>query len=96
MSNFSCENGFRTLKPKMASRIISPYKQRCNTLPARDMTRISQIFTSESEYVAMTPTKINKSKCSTSESVYMSMTSPIVNIKAKLETCYMVMNGKKT
>lgn len=81
----------------MASKILSPYKQRCNTLPARDLSRISQIFTSESEYVVMSPTKKNKSKCSSaSEGVYMSMTAPVVNIKTTLETCYMVMNGKKT
>lgn len=75
--------------------MLSPYKQRCNTLPARDFSRISQIFSSEPEYMVMTPTKSNNVKTTTTEEVYMSMSS-VVRLKTTLETCYMAMNGKKT
>ncbi|KAI4467383.1 olfactomedin-related [Holotrichia oblita] len=71
----------------------TPYKHRCNTLPAKDLARISQIFTSESEYMIMTPTKqhILTEKI---ENHYMPM-SPITNFKNKIENCYMAMSGKK-
>lgn len=73
--------------------VSTPYKHRCNTLPAKDLARISQIFTSESEYMIMTPTKthILTEKI---ENHYMPM-SPITNFKNKIENCYMAMSGKK-
>lgn len=80
----------------MISRILAPYKQRCNTLPAKDLSRVSQTFTPESEYVIMTPTKsLNKPKNAALEGLYMPM-SPVTNLKNKLENCYMAMSGRKT
>lgn len=79
----------------------SIFKQRCNTLPAKDLSRISQIFTSESDYVVMSPSKVvdKVRKQSITESLYMPM-SPVINLKNKIvesvESCYMSMNGKKT
>ncbi|RZC37907.1 uncharacterized protein BDFB_005810, partial [Asbolus verrucosus] len=79
---------------------LSHYKHRCNTLPAKDLSRISQIFTAESDYVVMSPVKNlekakDKSKMSTiTENLYMPM-SPVINLKNKIENCYMIMNGKK-
>lgn len=80
--------------------IFGQYKHRCNTLPAKDLSRISQIFTSDSEYVVMSPSKIpdetkDKSKIATiAESLYMPMSS-VISLKNKIENCYMIMNGKK-
>jgi hypothetical protein len=80
--------------------IFGQYKHRCNTLPAKDLSRISQIFTSDSEYVVMSPSKIpdetkDKSKIATiAESLYMPMSS-VISLKKKIENCYMIMNGKK-
>lgn len=81
----------------MISKILSPYKQRCNTLPARDLSRMSQIFTSDAEYVVMTPTKNknNTKNTVTDEGLYMQM-SPVMNLKTKIENYYMAMSGKKT
>lgn len=76
---------------------FTPFKQRCNTLPAKDLARISQIFTSESEYMVMSPRKIvdkSSDKIFTSESIYMPMSPLVSNIKTKIESCYMVMSGK--
>ncbi|XP_008195061.1 uncharacterized LOC100141786 isoform X1 [Tribolium castaneum] len=81
-------------------RFSEQYKHRCNTLPAKDLSKISQIFTSDSEYVVMSPSKLpdktkEKSKISTiAESLYMPM-SPVISLKNKIENCYMIMNGKK-
>ncbi|KAJ8972245.1 hypothetical protein NQ317_011070 [Molorchus minor] len=33
------------------------HKHRCNTLPAKDLSKLSQIFTGESDYVVMNPSK---------------------------------------
>lgn len=72
------------------------YKHRCNTLPAKDLSKISQIFTAESEYVVMSPSKTpdktkEKSKIATiAESLYMPM-SPVISLKNKIENCYMIM-----
>lgn len=73
-----------------------PFKQRCNTLPAKDLSRISQIFTSESDYMVMSPTKNIEKKTVLTENLYMPMSPIMNNIKTKIESCYMVMNGKKT
>ncbi|XP_022908243.1 uncharacterized protein [Onthophagus taurus] len=70
----------------------TPYKHRCNTLPAKDLARISQIFTNESEYMVMSP---NKGKITEKIECHYVPMSPIVNLKTKIESCYMVMNGKK-
>lgn len=71
----------------------TPFKQRCNTLPAKDLARISQIFTSDSDYMVMTPKKKNTTMA---ESIYLPMSPIVNNIKAKIENCYMAMSGKKT
>ncbi|KAF5280327.1 hypothetical protein FQR65_LT03136 [Abscondita terminalis] len=68
-------------------------KYRSHTLPAKDLRRLSQTFSSDSDYMVMTPKNKKKSK-NMSESVYVPM-SPIVSLKTKLENCYMVMSGKK-
>lgn len=73
-----------------------PFKQRCNTLPAKDLSRISQIFTSESDYMVMSPSKNTEKKCNVAENLYMPMSPIMTNIKSKIENCYMVMSGKKT
>lgn len=68
----------------------TPYKHRCNTLPAKDLQRISQIFTSDSDYMVMSPSK----KAIDVESTYVQM-SPRARLKAQVENCYMIMTGKK-
>lgn len=73
-----------------------PFKQRCNTLPAKDLSRISQIFTSESDYMVMSPSKTVEKKIGLTENLYMPMSPIMNNIKTKIENCYMVMSGKKT
>lgn len=73
-----------------------PFKQRCNTLPAKDLSRISQIFTSESDYMIMSPSKIVDKKAVLAENLYMPMSPIMNNIKTKIESCYMVMSGKKS
>ncbi|GJQ78495.1 hypothetical protein Trydic_g11611 [Trypoxylus dichotomus] len=83
----------KVLKDSNSIPILTPYKHRCNTLPAKDLTRISQIFTSESEYMVMTPSKTHL-LLETTENHYMPM-SPMVNFKNKIENCYMAMSGKK-
>lgn len=76
-----------------------PFKQRCNTLPAKDLSRISQIFTSsDSDYMIMSPCKSNPvdKKAVIGENLYMPMSPIVNNLKSKIENCYMVMSGKKT
>ncbi|CAH0551732.1 unnamed protein product [Brassicogethes aeneus] len=73
------------------------FKQRCNTLPAKDLARMSQIFTAESDYVIMSPSKTLEKprKPSISESLYMPM-SPVIQLKNKIvESYYMSMTGGK-
>lgn len=71
------------------------YKCRSSTLPTKDLRRLSQTLVSDSEYVIMTPKNKKKAKNPiTSENMYVPM-SPIVNLKTKLENCYMVMSGKR-
>ncbi|XP_050305419.1 uncharacterized protein LOC126742696 [Anthonomus grandis grandis] len=96
-------------KPKLETP-SSPCKPRCLTLPAKDLSKISQMFNSghktcrygaESEYVVMnTPTKTaDATKKTVSESIYVPMTSPVIQLKNKIiEGVYMSMtgNGKKT
>lgn len=62
---------------------MTPYKQRCNTLPAKDLQRMSQIFTSDEEYMVMSPTK----KTMDAMETYI----PMTKIATNLESCYMVM-----
>ncbi|KAK4884327.1 hypothetical protein RN001_000598 [Aquatica leii] len=69
-------------------------KFRSHTLPAKDLRRLSQTFSSDSDYMVMTPKNKKKCKNNMSESVYVPM-SPITSLKTKLENCYMVMSGKK-
>ncbi|KAF5272542.1 hypothetical protein FQA39_LY07866 [Lamprigera yunnana] len=69
-------------------------KYRSLTLPAKDLRRLSQTFSADSEYVVMTPKIKKKSKSNINESVYVPM-SPIISLKTKLENCYMVMSRKK-
>ncbi|XP_018578635.1 uncharacterized protein LOC108916816 [Anoplophora glabripennis] len=78
--------------------IFSPFKHRCNTLPAKDLSKISQIFNADSEYVVMSPSKTLEKprKQSITENMYMPM-SPVINLKNKLvESYYISMNGKRT
>ncbi|KAK5648962.1 hypothetical protein RI129_003854 [Pyrocoelia pectoralis] len=70
-------------------------KYRSRTLPAKDLRRLSQTFSCDSDYMVMTPKNKKKAKDSViAESVYVPM-SPIASLKTKLENCYMVMSGKK-
>lgn len=90
--NVFLENGSYTLTPKKTCKALTPYKQRCSTLPASDLTKLSQMFTSDSDYVVMSPNKNVTSKIST-EGVYMPM-SPVTNLKVKFES-YISFNAKK-
>ncbi|KAJ8934482.1 hypothetical protein NQ314_013357 [Rhamnusium bicolor] len=55
--------------------IFSPFKPRSHTLPAKDLSKLSQIFTAESDYVVMSPSKTleRPRKPSITESLYMPM-----------------------
>ncbi|XP_019868524.2 uncharacterized protein LOC109597311 [Aethina tumida] len=73
------------------------FKHRCNTLPAKDLARMSQIFTAESDYVPMSPGRLadKPRKPSITESLYMPM-SPVINLKNRIvESYYMSMTGSK-
>ncbi|CAG9765710.1 unnamed protein product [Ceutorhynchus assimilis] len=80
---------------------ISPCKQRCNTLPAKDLAKISQIFNSnpqsavESDYVVMSPNKtLERTKKILTENFYVPMSSPVIQLKNKIvEGVYMSMSG---
>ncbi|KAJ8963288.1 hypothetical protein NQ318_018755 [Aromia moschata] len=78
--------------------IFLPFKQRCNTMPAKDLSKLSQIFTTDSEYVVMSPSKtlLAPKKASLLESFYVPM-SPVINLKNKLvEGYYMTMTAKRS
>lgn len=78
---------------KLTTNLIGKY--RSHTLPAKDLRRLSQTFSCDSDYMVMTPKNKKKAKDSiVVESVYVPM-SPIAALKTKLENCYMVMSGKK-
>lgn len=90
---YECNTIERDKVSRDSTPISTPYKHRCNTLPAKDLARISQIFTSESEYMIMTPSKTHI-MAEKIESHYMPM-SPITNFRNKIENCYMAMTSKK-
>ncbi|KAL1513867.1 hypothetical protein ABEB36_003209 [Hypothenemus hampei] len=74
---------------------------RCNTLPAKDLSKISQIFNfvpgqkSENEYVVMSPNRtIEKTKKILSENFYVPMSSPVIQLKGKImDGVYINMNA---
>lgn len=74
-----------------------PPKPRSNTMPAQDLSRISKIFTSDSDYEVMSPSKsasAEKPKKSLVENFYMPML-PLKYLKLKTETSVTV-DIKKT
>ncbi|CAG9864138.1 unnamed protein product [Phyllotreta striolata] len=63
-----------------------PLKPRCNTMPAQDLSRISKIFTSESDYEVMSPSKtleVAKKPCV--EDFYVPM-MPLKYLKLKTDS----------
>ncbi|XP_019755911.2 uncharacterized protein LOC109534625 isoform X1 [Dendroctonus ponderosae] len=85
----------------------SNISSRCNTLPAKDLSKFSQLFNfmpqsqnqTDSEYMVMSPNKnLEKAKIIMSENFYMPMSSPVIHLKNKIvESVYTSMtgNGKK-
>ncbi|KAF2900289.1 hypothetical protein ILUMI_05899 [Ignelater luminosus] len=85
---------------KVNSFIRNTYKYRSSTLPSKDLRRLSQTFTTDSDYMVMMMPKNKKDKAKTKtplvpESLYVPMSPIVNNIKTKIESCYMVMSGKK-
>lgn len=74
-----------TIKRLTSENTTSHLKQRANTMPAQDLSRISKIFTAESDYVVMSPSKRwDSTKKPAAENFYMPML-PRQYLKPKTE-----------
>lgn len=78
---------------KIFDKSLQPYKQRCSTLPAKDLSRISQTFTSDCEYIVMSRKLNEETKTCESEGVYLPMSQIVSNIES-VENPYIVMSGR--
>ncbi|XP_030759477.1 uncharacterized protein LOC115884897 [Sitophilus oryzae] len=87
-----------TLNRRRQESAMSPVKQRCNTLPARDLSKMSQLFggrsgdrdSPESEYVVMSP---GKPRQESPENIYIPMGGPETTVIK--ENVYVMMTGTK-